>query len=374
MKAVCYTEERSLEVREVPTPREPAPGHVLVNIDSASIMHGDKFFLKHPLPNGSWATARHDIYGSNGGGTIVAIGAGVPERYLDQKVAIYKALKPSGEATGLWCETAQVPFETCLILPDTLRVRDYNGSLANILTIYAFLDQAKLEGHRGIIVTAGSSATGLIAAALTRRQGIPAIFLVRSTASRAKLIDQGIENVLLTTEGDFQEQLRDLADRLDATAVFDGVGGELLGRVVSALPTGGTAYVAGIMVHRRPQYYHPWTSWQKTSPSSVSPSSKQRCCWILTSSLPPPWILKRSSTIRCLLQEWAKSSAFTRLTKQWSTTRQQGSGPCWSPTEESKGRNSDFHPARVASAEARRISQCCHAGTRSLGCSWFDWP
>jgi NADPH2:quinone reductase len=247
MKAVCYTEERSLEVREVPTPREPAPGHVLVNIDSASIMHGDKFFLKHPLPNGSWATARHDIYGSNGGGTIVAIGAGVPERYLDQKVAIYKALKPSGEATGLWCETAQVPFETCLILPDTLRVRDYNGSLANILTIYAFLDQAKLEGHRGIIVTAGSSATGLIAAALTRRQGIPAIFLVRSTASRAKLIDQGIENVLLTTEGDFQEQLRDLADRLDATAVFDGVGGELLGRVVSALPTGGTAYVAGIM-------------------------------------------------------------------------------------------------------------------------------
>lgn len=247
MKAICYTEDRSLEVREVPTPREPAPGHVVVNMDSASIMHGDKFFLGHPLPNGTWATARYDIYGSNGGGTIVAIGAGVPARYLDRKVAIYKALKPSVEATGLWCETAHVPFETCLILPDNLRVRDYNGSLANILTIYAFLKQAKSEGHSGVIVTAGSSATGLIAASLTRRQGIPAIFLVRSVESRDKLVSQGIEHVLLTTDEDFEARLQDLAVRLGATAVFDGVGGALLGRIVPALPEGATVYVAGIM-------------------------------------------------------------------------------------------------------------------------------
>ncbi|MBK6297455.1 MAG: zinc-binding dehydrogenase [Sphingomonadales bacterium] len=247
MKAICYTEHRSLEVREVPTPREPAPGHVIVNMDSASIMHGDKFFLRHPLPNGTWATARHDIYGSNGGGTIVAIGAGVPARYLDRKVAIYKALKPSVEATGLWCETAHVPFETCLILPDNLRVRDYNGSLANILTIYAFLAQAKSEGHRGVIVTAGSSATGLIAASFTRRRGIPAIFLVRSAAARERLVSLGIEHVLLTTEEDFEARLRDLATLLGATAVFDGVGGELFGRIVPALPEGATVYVAGIM-------------------------------------------------------------------------------------------------------------------------------
>ena len=33
MRAICYTEDRSLEVREVPKPREPAPSHVLVNMD-----------------------------------------------------------------------------------------------------------------------------------------------------------------------------------------------------------------------------------------------------------------------------------------------------------------------------------------------------
>lgn len=41
--------------------------------------------------------------------------------------------------------------------------------------------------------------------------------------------------------------MRDLATLLGATAVFDGVGGELFGRIVPALPEGATVYVAGIM-------------------------------------------------------------------------------------------------------------------------------
>jgi len=247
MKAICYTEDRSLEVREVPTPKDPPPGHVLVKMDSACIMHGDKFFLTHPLPNGTWATALHNIYGTNGAGTVSAIGEGVPERYLGREVAICKALKPSADTTGLWCETAQVPFETCLILPENLRARDYSGSFAHLLTMYAFLELARSEGHRGVIVTAGSSATGLITASFTRRQGIPAIFLVRSEASRARIVDLGIENVLVTSDDGFEAELRYLAARLDATAVFDAVGGELIGRIFPALPTGGSVYVAGIM-------------------------------------------------------------------------------------------------------------------------------
>lgn len=247
MKAICYTEDRSLEVREVPTLTEPAPGHVLVKMDSASIMHGDKFFLTHPLPNGTWATALHDTYGTNGAGTVTAIGEGVPERYLGRKVAICKALKPSAHSTGVWCETAQVPFETCLILPENLRARDYCGSFAHLLTMYAFLELARNEGHHGVIVTAGSAATGLITASFTRRQGIPAIFLVRSEASREKLVGLGIENVLVTSDDGFSADLQDLAARLDATAVFDSVGGELLGRILPSLPIGGTVYVAGIL-------------------------------------------------------------------------------------------------------------------------------
>ncbi len=247
MKAICVTEGRALEVRDVPTPEQPAPGHVLIRMDSATITHGDKFFLTHPLPGGAMSGGRHNVYGSNGGGTVIAIGDDVPVSYLDRNVGVYKTLRPSGEAVGMWCEVAHVPYQSCLILPDHVRLRDYNGSFANVLTVYAFLKQIDTDGHKGVIVTAGNSATGLIAASLTRRRGIPAVFLARSAATRDALIEHGVEHVLLTTENGFKDRLGKLAADLGTTAVFDGIGGALLGRIMPTLPANATIYVYGFI-------------------------------------------------------------------------------------------------------------------------------
>jgi NADPH:quinone reductase len=57
MKAICLTSDRKLEVRNLPAPETPAPGHILVDIDAATITHGDKFFLTVPLPGGAPAAA-----------------------------------------------------------------------------------------------------------------------------------------------------------------------------------------------------------------------------------------------------------------------------------------------------------------------------
>ena len=104
-----------------------------------------------------------------------------------------------------------------------------------------------LEGHKGVIVTAGTSATGLIAALLTRRRAIPAVFLVRSIAAQEALIGRSVEHVLLTTEDGFKDRLSKLATELGATAVFDGIGGGLLGRLLPILPTNATIYVCGFI-------------------------------------------------------------------------------------------------------------------------------
>ena len=45
MKAICVTASRQLEVRDVTTPTDPPQGHVLVDMDSCAINHGDKVFL-----------------------------------------------------------------------------------------------------------------------------------------------------------------------------------------------------------------------------------------------------------------------------------------------------------------------------------------
>ncbi|MCX4162756.1 MULTISPECIES: Zn-dependent oxidoreductase [Paraburkholderia] len=247
MKAICVTPSRGLEVRDVPTPDQPAPGHVVIDMDASAINHGDKTFLRVPTAAGSVpVSGRHDVWGASGSGRIVALGAGVPEEYAGKQVAIYRALARSPENVGLWCEKAHMRHTSCLILPDHVRARDYCGSLVNVMTAYAFLEEIVEAGHKGVIVTAGNSATGHALAALARKRNVPAIFLVRTEAARDALRASGVEHVIVTREG-FTDTLAALSTELGTTAVFDGVGGDLLGKIAPSLPMNSTIYFYGFL-------------------------------------------------------------------------------------------------------------------------------
>ncbi|PQE04389.1 alcohol dehydrogenase protein [Rutstroemia sp. NJR-2017a BVV2] len=238
MKAICVTENRNLELRNVPSPPTPPSGYLNVSIVAAAINHGDKTFLKLPASRVSSGTRLENVWGASAAGTVTQVGANVPSAYLGRKVAIYRGLKPNDPVLGLWCETTQVPYETCLPLPDHVDAKDYSGSLVNVVTAYAFLEQATAEGHRGIIVTAGSSATGRALTVLARRRGIPIIVIVRSQEAKEEVLKSGVEmeRVLSSSHPDFIRDLQQMAQELGTTAVFDGVGGALISKMLGALP------------------------------------------------------------------------------------------------------------------------------------------
>ena len=256
MKAICVTASRDLEVRELPAPDHAAAGHVLVAMTASAINHGDKTFLKMPAAAGPQIPAsRHDVWGASGAGRVVALGAGVPAEYAGKQVAIYRSLTRSPDSVGLWCETASVPYTSCLILPEQVDARDYCGSLVNVMTAYAFLEEVAEAGHKGIIVTAGNSATGHAMAALARARHLPAIFLVRNEAAAVTMRALGVEHVIVSSTGDVG-QLAALAAELGTTAVFDGVGGELLGEIVAALPVNASIYCYGFLGGAAPLAIH----------------------------------------------------------------------------------------------------------------------
>ena len=253
MRAVCVTPSRTLEVRNVTTPSDAAPGHVLIDIDASAINHGDKTFLTAPLPGGLHAPgSQSDVWGASGAGRIVAIGPDVPSRYLGKPVAVYRSLARSPDVIGLWCERAQVPYEACMILPEYALPRDYCGSLVNAVTAYAFLAQATADGHEAVIVTAGRAATGQALVALARRRKLSTIVLARTEAARLALRAQGVEHVVAVSEDGYEARLGALAAGLRATAVFDGVGGDMLTRIVPHLPVDTTVYVYGFLGGRVP--------------------------------------------------------------------------------------------------------------------------
>ena len=128
MKAICVTLARSLEVRDIPIPVDPPPGHVLVDMEACAINHGDKAFLASPLATGNaFPMSRHDVWGASGAGLVVEVGSGVPVDLVGRRVAIYRSLSRSPQTVGLWCERAQVPYTCCVVLPAHARPRDYCG-------------------------------------------------------------------------------------------------------------------------------------------------------------------------------------------------------------------------------------------------------
>jgi NADPH:quinone reductase len=253
MKAVCVTPERELEVRDAPAPGAPPEGHVLINMEACAINHGDHTFLKMRSLMNMPATL-HDIWGASGAGRVVAAGPGVPQNYMGKKVAIYRSISMihSRQTVGLWSEQAQVHYLSCLILPDHVDCRDYSGSLVNIITAYAFLRQIVDEGHRGIIATAGNSATGRMLVELARREGIPALAIVRSPAAQEELGRLGVSHVLVASDPAFETQFAALAEKLKATAIFEGVGGALVTRLLPLLPMNSTLYSYGFMAGPEP--------------------------------------------------------------------------------------------------------------------------
>jgi NADPH:quinone reductase-like Zn-dependent oxidoreductase len=248
MKAVCVTTDRKLEVRDIPAPTAPAPGHVIIEMDSSAINHGDKTFLARPDAAGvAFARSMYEVWGASGAGRIIAAGAGVPADLEGRAVAIYRSLVRSPDTIGLWSEIAQVPHEICVRLPDTVRPRDYCGSLVNVFTAHAYLEEVVAEGHKGVVVTAGTSATGRALVALARRRGMPVIALVRSAAARDALQGLGVEHVVSTADEGCAGALGTLASQLGATAVFDGVGGELVSRIAPVLPLNSTIHFYGLL-------------------------------------------------------------------------------------------------------------------------------
>lgn len=250
MKAIVL-KQGELKVEEVNKPQAAAPGHIVVEMIAAAINNGDKFFLYRPALPGT-AKSLYDIRGVSGVGTIIETGEGVPANLKGRNVTIYRQLQYSETVVGTWSEYAHVPYLDCAVLPGNVDAEEYAGSMVNIITPYAFMQQAKQEGHKGMVSTAGNSATGIALLGFCLAQNIPLVSIVRNEQGRQELEALGAKNIVVQSADDFNDQLSTITAVNSATAIFDGVGGQLINKIVGALPFGAVIYSYGYLGDSEP--------------------------------------------------------------------------------------------------------------------------
>ncbi len=254
MKAVVRT-NAGLEIQNVPIPLQAEAGHLLVKMECCAVNPGDLAFISRPLPPGS-VISKYDVYGVSGAGNVIAAGEGVPKLYDGKKVTMYRSLKASRQMIGTWCRYAHIPYLDCAIIPDDAPLEAYSGSMVNIMTPFAFLKQIMEEGHKGIISTAGTSATGIAMAGICQAYDFPLISIVRNDSGKEELEKFSATNIIVQDDVSFKETLTNVAAEFNTTAIFDGVGGEILNKIIESLPNNSTIFSYGYLGDSIPLTVH----------------------------------------------------------------------------------------------------------------------
>ena len=221
---------------EVPTPRA---GQVLVKMRTAAVNPSDLMFLR-----GRYGVRREPptTPGFEGCGVVVASGSGFGQMLIGRRVSC----AAQGEF-GTWAEYTIASATSCFPLRNA--VNDDQGAmmLVNPLTAWAMLDTARRAGHHGVVINAANSALGRMIIRVAAVRGMPTIAIVRSDTYVAELTALGATQVLVSSEADFGQQLREASERLKTTMAFDAIAGAQTGELLNAMPRGAHVLVYGAL-------------------------------------------------------------------------------------------------------------------------------
>jgi NADPH:quinone reductase-like Zn-dependent oxidoreductase len=243
-KAVVLTESGAKPViAEIPVP-QPGQGEVLVKMHASPVNPSDLAFLaggygiKKPYPV---------VPGFEGSGTVVASGKGIiPKLWMGKNVAC----AASPKYNGCWAEYMVTTATSCVPLSKEISMEQGAMMFVNPMTALAFFEIYKSLPNpekklRGIINTAAASALGRMVIKLGKTRGIPVISVVRREEQVEILKAEGAEFIVNSSDIDFEEKLKELAQKLNATVIFDCVGGKMVQQLIDAAPNGSKLFIYG---------------------------------------------------------------------------------------------------------------------------------
>jgi NADPH:quinone reductase-like Zn-dependent oxidoreductase len=223
-----------LTLHEMPVPL-PQAGQVLIRMAAAPINPSDV----NALTGYSYTGERTYPFtpGLEGSGRVVEAGSGLMARLLNgRRVACAAAM----DGNGTWAEYMLTSAQSCIPLNQNVSLEQGAMALTNPLTALAIIEIAKRGKHRAMVSTAAASALGGMLLRIGKRRNIPIIHIARRQEQVALIRSRGGEYVLNSSEADFPQELRAMAQRLHATLWLDAIGGSMTQTLAEAALFGST--------------------------------------------------------------------------------------------------------------------------------------
>ena len=228
--------EKSVRCIDVPDPGAPGAGEVLVNVVACSINPADILIIE-----GEYATKPTPpcALGIEGAGTVAAVGAGVTNLKIGDKVMSLGRTN--------WTQRIRDKAETFVRLPKEVDLAQAAMMKVNVATAHLMLTQyVELKRGDWVIQNAANSGVGVDLIRLAHADGIRSVNVVRRTSLVDPLKKLGADVVVV----DGPDLAQRVAKETGGAAIrlgIDAVAGAATGRLAQCVAEGGTVVNYGLM-------------------------------------------------------------------------------------------------------------------------------
>ncbi|MEE4024036.1 zinc-binding dehydrogenase [Gordonia sp. PKS22-38] len=213
-------------IAEVPMPAAGS-GEILVRTRAVSINNADIVA----------ATDSH-IPGFEFSGEVVATGDGVDPALIGAGVA--------GVGAAAFAEYVAVSHRHVMSVPDGVRADVAAACPTALLTEYGALRRAGLGGGETVLITAATSAIGLVGVQVATELGAGRVIATTRREPRRSLLQRvGADDVIVTETQSLPEAVQELTDGRGADVVLDHIGGSALDDAIAAARPGGRVISVG---------------------------------------------------------------------------------------------------------------------------------
>jgi NADPH:quinone reductase-like Zn-dependent oxidoreductase len=219
--------------------REPAPGEVRIAVGAIGLNRVESMFYRGEMGQPPFPAR----IGYEAAGTVEAVGPGVAEFRVGDKVAVMPGL--SMAEYGVCADAALYPADMLIRQPEGLSAEAAAAAWMQYLTAYAIIGVGDLQPGEPVLITAASSSVGLAAMELANLLGAKPIAVTRGRAKVEALRAHGAREVIVTEAESLAAGVLRCAGAGGVRLIFDAVGGDTLPALVEAAAPHGCIIVYG---------------------------------------------------------------------------------------------------------------------------------
>lgn len=214
---------------------EPGPGQARVDLAAAGVN-----FIDIYQRSGAYPLPLPFVAGSEGAGTVSAVGPGVTDVRVGDRVA-WAMVAGSG-----YTEQAVLPVDRLVPVPEGVELEDAAAAMLQGMTAHYLVTSTfpAAEGQTAL-VTAAAGGVGLLLCQLLHARGVRVIGTVGSPEKAELARAHGADETILYRQADLAAEVRRLTDGAGVHVVYDGVGADTFDAGLSVLRPRGTMVLFG---------------------------------------------------------------------------------------------------------------------------------